>query len=336
MQSMADLLKQKGHHVVSYLMFCVSTDTEYRSQSAVNKKIADVREALDTGKKVVFISWEHHKYLDFESTNFVGFRQILGPYYETNKWAVCVPTFGDNQYGVHQFSNLDFLIMVRGFNTDYSTDMLDHSNKKKDFLYLNGKPHQHRIKLFDLIIQHGLLENSLWSNSSATHSWGSRTKKLDEEYEIPEWRGSAMDGYDSSTRRVYAPQYNTTTCSIVPETLIDNHCHYITEKTIKPILAEQIFVVLAGSGYLRNLRTFGFETFGKHFDESYDECEDLDERMSMIVDTLKQIKRMDPVKLYRDTTDIRRHNRELFLSDKLYEDFNRTEYTKIEQYFIAK
>ena len=335
MKSMADLLEQKGHHVVDYLMFCVN-DTTYRSKSAVKKYIINVREALAAGKKVVFISWEHHKYLDFEGTNFLGFQKILGPYYDTNRWAVCVPTFGDNQYGERQFCNLDFLVMMCGFNTDYSTDPLDHSNKKKDFLYLNGKPHQHRIKLFDLLIEHNLLENSLWSNASLTHSWGPRTKKLDEEYEIPEWRGLLVDAYDSSTRRVYAPQYNATTCSIVPETLIDDNCHYITEKTLKPILAEHIFVVLAGSGYLRNLRTFGFKTFREHFDESYDECQDLDKRMLMIVDTLKQIKQMDTVQLYSATSDIRRHNRELLLSSKLYDDFNRSEYTKIEQYFNAK
>ena len=37
----------------------------------------------------------------------------------------------------------------------------DHSNKKYDFLYLNKMPRTHRIKLYDKLLDKGILKNSL-------------------------------------------------------------------------------------------------------------------------------------------------------------------------------
>ena len=338
MKSLADQLKDRGHYVVSYLMFCVSDDISLPERSAVmiENNITMVRDALQKNQNVVFTSWEHHEFLQRKNSNFVGFEKILGPYYNTNRWAVSVPPFGHNTYAPRQVSNLDFLVYVNGFNKQYSSSKLDHSHKTKDFLYLNGKPHPHRVKLLNTLLKTTILDNSLWSASCASQGWGDKEKKLDEKYELPEWRGLAVDGYDDSTRRVHYPQYNTTICSLIPETLATNDFHYITEKTCKPLMAEHLFVVLAGRGYLRNMRSLGFRTFHDFFDESYDECDDIDERISKIVSTLEQIKKIDPLSLYNETKDIRKHNRELFFDDKFYEEFNTSQVKTLESFFAKK
>lgn len=335
MISLANQLHDRGHYVVSYLMFCVSDDISlpYRSAAMVENNITMVRDALQKNQNVIFTSWEHDEYLQHKDANFVGFEKITGPYYNTNRWAVSVPTFGHDTYGPRQVSNLDFLVYVNGFNKEYSSKKLEHSHKTMDFLYLNGKPHAHRVKLLKALSRTTLLDNSLWSASCPSQRWGDKEKKLDEEYELPEWRGLAVDGYDDSTRRIHYPQFNSTICSLIPETLCNNDFHYITEKTCKPLMAEHLFVVLAGRGYLRNLRSLGFQTFHDFFDESYDECTDIDVRIDKIVLTLEQIKKIDTVSLYHETKNIRKHNRELFFDKKFYEEFNAGQVKRLESFF---
>ena len=320
-----------NYHVVSYLQFCTRKGT---SGEKVQEEIKHVREALKSDKKVVFIDWEHERVLRYLSAyNFVGFEEILGEYYDTNKWAVSIPTFGHTDFGTRQIHNLDFLIYVNSFNKDFDTSQIDHSKKVKDFVYLNGKPHPHRVNLLKEMKYHKLLENSIWSASSPHHQWNEMEAKLPSEYELPEWQGKSVDGYHDTTRQVNFPMYNDSICTVVPETLADNDCHYITEKTCKPIMAEHLFVVLSGAGYLKNLRSLGFKTFGQHFDESYDDCVNLNERVSRIVATLKQIKSMDTDKLYEDTKHIRKHNRELFFDEDFYKDFNSAQIEKLKNFF---
>ena len=99
-------------------------------------------------------------------------------------------------------------------------------------------------------------------------------------------------------------------------------------------MAEHVFVILSGAGFLGNLRALGFKTFHEHFDESYDKCVNLHERVIKIAETLKQIKNMDYTKLYADTQHIRRHNRELFFSEDFYKEFNKVQLEKLKQMII--
>ena len=66
---------------------------------------------------------------------------------------------------------------------------------------------------------------------------------------------------------------------IVPET--SHNKFFITEKIMKPIAAQQAFVVVGHYGYLRRLRQMGFKTFHPYIDESYDSETDLETRIKM-------------------------------------------------------
>ena len=318
------------YHTASYLQFCVRKGT---TDQQVQDRLVMLRSEIKT-KPVVFIDWEHQRVIQTHTSyNFMGFKNILGEYYDTNRWAVSVPTFGNKDFGDRQFNNLDFLIYVNGFNKNFDPSMIDHSNKTKDFVFLAGKPHPHRVHMLKEMLDHGLLKNSIWSANSATHQWGDLERYLPDQYELPQWQGKKVIGYDDTTRCVHFPIYNDSICTLIPETLSDNDCHYISEKTCKPIMAEHIFVVLSGAGFLKNLRSLGFKTFHEHFDESYDESPYLNDRVRGILRTLQQIKKMDVKKLYQDMQEIRRHNREHFFNEKFYDDFNEKELIKIKNYF---
>ena len=74
---------------------------------------------------------------------------------------------------------------------------------------------------------------------------------------------------------------------IVLETVVDRQ--HLTEKIFKPIVLRQPFVLVGGIGSLEYLRSYGFKTFGSFWDESYDEIENLDERMQAIADIVNNI-----------------------------------------------
>jgi len=68
--------------------------------------------------------------------------------------------------------------------------------------------------------------------------------------------------------------YKKTAYSLIAETSYSNHYSFYTEKTIKPLLAKRLIVMLAGQYSLKNLQAIGFKTFDCVIDESYDNIAD--------------------------------------------------------------
>lgn len=88
--------------------------------------------------------------------------------------------------------------------------------------------------------------------------------------------------------------YSHTRVSLVAETFwAQRGWSQFTEKIAKPILCRRPFVVLSNPGYLRRLKTFGFQTFDNVIDESYDEIEDDHLRWSRALEQLKIFAQMD-------------------------------------------
>ena len=64
---------------------------------------------------------------------------------------------------------------------------------------------------------------------------------------------------------------------------------HFTEKIFKPIVLHQPFVVLQAPHSLEYLHSYGFKSFNKWWDESYDTIEDPAERMQAIADIVNWI-----------------------------------------------
>ena len=82
--------------------------------------------------------------------------------------------------------------------------------------------------------------------------------------------------------------WNTSFLHVVSETVWQEKIHF-TEKVFKPVVLHQPFVVLQAPGSLAYLRSYGFKTFDKWWDESYDTIEDPAERMQAIADIVNSI-----------------------------------------------
>ena len=82
--------------------------------------------------------------------------------------------------------------------------------------------------------------------------------------------------------------YNRCQFNLVVESIIDEDTggFHLTEKTLKPIMVGMPFVLMAGPKYLEKLKSLGFKTFDKLWDESYDQIIDFEDRVRAIIKLL--------------------------------------------------
>jgi hypothetical protein len=116
--------------------------------------------------------------------------------------------------------------------------------------------------------------------------------------------------------------YNQSYYSVVAETNWYNHFNFYTEKIVKPILAKRLFLVFAGAGYLKNLRSFGIQTFDSVIDESYDHETNDRARWTQAMDQIKFLCEQDPVKICAKIKDTVEHNQRLLLDKDWYREFS--------------
>jgi len=184
----------------------------------------------------------------------------------------------------------------------------NHNDKRFDFLYLNKLARNHRKKLYNLLEHSGVLETALYSFLDSPYP-----KKLPEEYELP-WVDRKNYPWIGFDQHIYEKPYNTTGVSIVSESIVNGKEIFITEKIWKPIISGQPFVVHGQCGYLKHLKKLGFQTYGKFWDESYDNESNFDKRTSKLVDLIKSLKKYNWNKFYKESAIIRNNNIETFFN----------------------
>ena len=95
---------------------------------------------------------------------------------------------------------------------------------------------------------------------------------------------------------------------LVTETVATGRRHHLTEKTFKPIAMGMPFIIVGTQGSLRYLRSYGFQTFGHLWDESYDDEPDDSKRIEKIAQVLKQLEHSDRQGIFESAHEIIEHN----------------------------
>jgi hypothetical protein len=116
------------------------------------------------------------------------------------------------------------------------------------------------------------------------------------------WLGNYAEAQDSL---VYVPT----------ETVYFGKRLHITEKTFKAIALEMPFVLVAPAGSLEYMRSYGFQTFGDVFDESYDsETDDVKriEKVTKLLNNLESLSPTERLKIHRRCLPAVIHNYEHF------------------------
>ena len=76
---------------------------------------------------------------------------------------------------------------------------------------------------------------------------------------------------------------------VVTETIFYDEKLHLTEKIFKPIVAQRPFILVSAPNNLKYLKSYGFQTFSKWIDESYDQELDPDQRIIKIVNETEKL-----------------------------------------------
>jgi nucleoside-diphosphate-sugar epimerase len=185
-------------------------------------------------------------------------------------------------------------------------------------LSYNRNPRYHRIYLMSYFIKFNIMENSLISMSKFDYN---PTSEVDEILPISKlWELTPIvinkDLNINWASDIEVGDYEKTFISVVTETLIDNDTLFISEKTWKPILIGHPFIILGNPYTLKYLKEIGFKTFDKWIDESYDNMENVNDRMIHITKELCKFKEksIDELKIIREEMyEICEYNKNYFI-----------------------
>ena len=222
---------------------------------------------------------------------------------------------------------MDWFITTCDFykDTDILTQLVRYKIKPKYFDVLLGWRKPHRDVAYNFIV-----ENNLLDKVTMTYLLD-KTKPIDQqgiwEVAIPDNTFNTVTHINYLGKPVSLSQiipvdvYNQTAYTVVAETNYDNHYSFYTEKIVKPILAERLFIVFSGQHYLRNLCSLGFKTFDGIIDETYDSVEDNDQRFKLACEQMQYLIDQPQDKILEQIRPITEYNKQVMLETDWYEDF---------------
>lgn len=197
--------------------------------------------------------------------------------------------------------------------------------KKKDFLIFNRRWHWHRIMFLYNIFKNNINE-LFYISFSKTHldtklSFTSVIEnffknKNDEilDYDIVNTIENSLplilDTQKFNEKSLMYEKFDNTKdfylnsmIHIISESKFESEVIHCTEKTFKPIIHKQPFIVLGPRGMLKKIKELGFKSFDNVWDESYDDIVDHEERLLKIVTLCKTISEWSPEKKIKAMQD---------------------------------
>jgi hypothetical protein len=208
--------------------------------------------------------------------------------------------------------------------TFYTTNHQFITDRKYNFSCLNGAPKWFRLRIAKFLKEHLddsdnlirfcvpgqrriLVEEVIKNDSSFSESQVHQF--LDHMKNLPNDHTPQKIDLD-----IQHPAYLDSFVNIVTETTLDGS--FISEKTCKPLRAQQFFIIAGPMGIIQHLRDLGFDVFDDIFyDHTYDQEPDWAARLTKIENLVKQIKDSYWQDLYHQNLDRLQSNRERFHSN---------------------
>jgi len=225
------------------------------------------------------------------------FDQFIPAYNRTNRSNITVITseynsedvawlcdtygIGHDYYFFHAWAALDW---YRGYNRISLAQPFQDRKPYNTFLCPNniiGGERKHRIEMLQQFVYRNLLDRNLISFPDVCPYEGASLELLCLKYDLecPQVNLPLMidngSGYAAQSHRIDLwEQANNSLIHVVTETVYRGRKNHLTEKSFKPIVMQQPFIIQSCKGSLEYLRHYGFKTFAEFWDESYDEADD--------------------------------------------------------------
>ena len=182
---------------------------------------------------------------------------------------------------------------------------------------LNGVDKFYRRLVYDFIHKKNIVDNTFLS-FTPNELDNPRNSTIDSKYDFP-FNAGILKNFNYRDRKHISNVYNLSFCNIITETqfnITTEKSMQITEKTDKSFTTLQPFVLVSTTGTIKRLHEYGFKTFDKWWDESYDLEEDNNIRLQKIFNVIEYINSLSMEKLtemYNDMKPILIHNFKLSL-----------------------
>ncbi len=121
------------------------------------------------------------------------------------------------------------------------------------------------------------------------------------------WVGNTAGAHNWVDGVVSWDLYNRASFEIVPETFYQD-CSWLTEKTLKPIVAKIPFLTLSNVDFYKDLKKIGFKTFDSLIDESFAYEPMIELRTQKLVATAKSIIDQGSLDFFNAAQDICNYN----------------------------
>ena len=159
-----------------------------------------------------------------------------------------------------------------------------------------GGRRSHRLRLLSELGQRGCIDQNLisfpaicpYEHKTVENLFQKHSLAFPENLSLPLIIDHDCNHANNSHRIDFWAQAMRCFCHVVTETMYDDDRIHITEKTFKPIVLQQPFLLVGNRGSLRYLREYGFRTFGNLWDEGYDDL-DHEHRISAVADICQNI-----------------------------------------------
>jgi hypothetical protein len=243
-------------------------------------------------------------------------------------WVCDTYNLSSNYYFFHAWAALDW---YRGYNRTYLCRSFRDRHIEKTFLCPNniiGGKRRHRLELLKQLVDRKLVHNNFVSFPDQCPYEGKTVVELCAEYNIhlapvdlPLKIDSGSNYANSSHCIDMWPLADQSLLHVVTETVYHGKKLHLTEKTFKPIVMQQPFVLVSCQGSLEYLRSYGFKTFGNFWNEDYDDKDD-NTRISCIGKLLADLDSLsvkEKIQLQQHLTPIVEHNFNWFYSREFEE-----------------
>ena len=211
-----------------------------------------------------------------------------------------------------------------------ASDMGDHTfcdfPKKYKVSCLNGTEWAHRKLTYLYLSQKSYFWEMIFTfkRGSEYHSLGHEVTLTQEEntqFDLLPRTVTFPNDKINIDLSINHPAYQETYINLVTETTVDCNTAMLSEKTFKPIVAGQLFVLIAGSGAIQFLRDIGIDTFDDIIDHSYDNVIDVRERIKLAIAQVDHLMTLDLEQLYNQIKPRLLRNSEYFRSAEFRQQF---------------
>ena len=211
-------------------------------------------------------------------------------------WACDTYGISADYYFFHGWAALDW---YRGYNHSFLSQPWIDREFDHAFICPNnivGGQRVHRLQLLSELGQRECIDQNLisfptvcpYEHKSVEELFQTHALSFPKNLSLPLIIDHYHNHAGNSHRINFWTQAMRCLCHVITETVYDDDRIHLTEKTFKPIVLQQPFLMIGNRGALRYLREYGFQTFGNIWDEGYDDL-DHKHRISSVADICKDI-----------------------------------------------